>query len=297
MGRVSVPENIQHLLEERERARRDRDFARADALREELGGLGFELQDSASGTEAIPRPPPVEFSVHVLYEGYREDLERFLSAFEGTSGSHAYETVVVDNASADGEWLEKLAADHRETRVVHLAKHSGWAEARNAGLETSRGKIVVLADLSIEPTGDVLGPLGEALADPSVGVAGAFGLQTSDLHEFEPSPGPEVDAIEGYVFAARRDLLERAGLFHPKFKWYRHADIDLAFALRALGTRAFVVPLPVRKHLHRGWEELDEPERARLSKRNWHIFFDRWKDRPDLLTRRVVTSTPNGGSN
>jgi cysteinyl-tRNA synthetase len=294
---VSVPEEIQHLVAERERARRDRDFARADALRDELAGLGYDLRDSASGTEAIPRPQPVEFSVHVLYEGSREDLERFLSALERTSGGHAYEVLVVDNASADGEWLEKLAADHRGTRVMHLAKSTGWAEARNAGLKTSRGSIVVLVDLSIEPTGDVLGPLGEAVADPSVGVAGAFGLQTTDLHSFEPSPGPEVDAIEGYVLAARGELLGRAGLFHPKFKWYRHADIDLAFALRALGTRAFVVPLPVRKHPHRGWEELDEPERTRRSKHNWHIFYDRWKDRPDLLTRRVVTITPNGGSN
>jgi hypothetical protein len=44
-----------------------------------------------------------------------------------------------------------------------------------------------------------------------------------------------------------------------------------------------VVPIPVRKHVHRGWEALDEPERAKRSKRNHYLFFDRWKGRHDLL--------------
>ena len=110
----------------------------------------------------------------------------------------------------------------------------------------------MLADLAVEPTGDVLGPLAEAFEDPSVGVAGPWGIVSADMREFTESPGPEVDAVEGYLLATRRELLAR-GLMHEKFRWYRHADIDLSFQLRALGKRAVVVPLPAAKHTHRGW--------------------------------------------
>src|SRR5205823_13247875 len=117
------------------------------------------------------------------------------------------------------------------TRVIHLDREVGWAAARNAGLKGARGEIVVLVDLSIEPTGDILMPLRDALADPAVGLAGPFGLVSESMRDWESSEGPEVDALEGYLIATRRGLLER-GLFSEKFKWYRNADIDLSFQIR-----------------------------------------------------------------
>ena len=41
---------IESLIAERKTARADRDFARADAIRDELGERGIVLEDSASGT-------------------------------------------------------------------------------------------------------------------------------------------------------------------------------------------------------------------------------------------------------
>ena len=39
-----------------------------------------------------------------------------------------------------------------------------------------------------------------------------FGIVTDDLREFRDSPGPDVDAIEGYLMAMRREVLRnRAG--------------------------------------------------------------------------------------
>ncbi len=43
------PEQALRLLEERESARGERDFARADAIREELAGLGWEARDTPEG--------------------------------------------------------------------------------------------------------------------------------------------------------------------------------------------------------------------------------------------------------
>ena len=102
------------------------------------------------------------------------------------------------------------------------------------------------------------------------------------MREFTASDGPEVDAIEGYFLATRREMLAE-GLIHEKFRWYRHADIDLSFQLRSMETDAMVVPVPATKHTHRGWAALDETERAKRSKRNWNIFFDRWKLQHNLL--------------
>jgi cysteinyl-tRNA synthetase len=43
------------LLVEREEARADRDFERADAIRDELAGLGWEVRDGADGASLVPR--------------------------------------------------------------------------------------------------------------------------------------------------------------------------------------------------------------------------------------------------
>jgi cysteinyl-tRNA synthetase len=41
---------IEHMIEERQAARRRRDFAEADRIRKELAGRGIVLEDSAQGT-------------------------------------------------------------------------------------------------------------------------------------------------------------------------------------------------------------------------------------------------------
>jgi cysteinyl-tRNA synthetase len=167
---------------------------------------------------------------------------------------------------------------------VPLSEGTGWAAARNAGLKRSRGRLVLALDGSIEPTGDVIAPLDSALGDRAVGIAGPYGVVTTDLREFEPSPDPgPCDAIEGYLMAFRREVLREAGPFDEKFRWYRTADIEWSFRVKDLGYRCEVVPVPVHKHEHRMWFETPPEERARWSKRNFYRFLDRWRDRWDLV--------------
>ena len=142
-------------------------------------------------------------------------------------------------------------------------------------------------DGSVEPEGDVFGPLERALEDPSVGVCGPFGISTDDLREFHDSdgigPDREVDAIEGYLMAFRRDVLRDVGLFDEKFRWYRTADIECSFRVRDAGYRAVLVDVPVRRHEHRVYHSTPPAERDRLSKRNYYRFLERFRDRFDLL--------------
>ena len=49
-----VPEEVQRLLDERDEARRSRDFDRADEIRRRLTEMGWEVMDEAGGTRVRP---------------------------------------------------------------------------------------------------------------------------------------------------------------------------------------------------------------------------------------------------
>ena len=292
---ADVPEEIRRLAAEREERRRAKDFAAADALRERIAGLGYRVVDAAGGSTLEPtavgapdrvRPddvpsalgldPRFDVSVHWVVEGWPEDVARAIDAFRRAAGGRSVQCVVADVTAAAHD------AFGTEVEVVTLVEGTGWGSAVDAALRRSLGRIVVVADGSIEPTGDVLGPLEEALADPGVGVCGPFGIVTRDLREFEPSDGPDVDAIEGYLMAFRRDVVVRTGGFDERFRWYRTADIELSFRIKELGMRAVVVDVPVDRHEHRMWAAASENERARWSKRNFNRFLERFRGRFDL---------------
>ncbi|MFN8233794.1 MAG: hypothetical protein U0V56_10100 [Actinomycetota bacterium] len=57
-----------------------------------------------------------------------------------------------------------------------------------------------------------------------------------------------------------------------------------------------VVPVPVERHEHRMWLETPPAERARLSKRNFYRFLDRWRDRWDLTVGAGPPDGSPGGS-
>jgi glycosyltransferase involved in cell wall biosynthesis len=293
-----APPELVRLAQERADARAAKDFARADALRDQITARGWAVLDDPAGFRLEPlasepeAPKEVraadvdsvlelsattDVSVHWLVEGWPEDVERALIAFRKHLEGRSVQYVVADVTGEDpGRWGE-------DVEVVRLEHDTGWGAARNAGLKRSTGRIVFVMDGSIEPTGDVLGPLEVALADPTVGVAGPFGITTKDLREFDEAKGPgDVDAIEGYFMAFRREVLWRAGLFDEKFKWYRTADIEYSFRVKDQGLRAVVVPVPVEKHEHRVWFETSPEDRAKWSKRNYYRFLDSWRDRWDL---------------
>jgi cysteinyl-tRNA synthetase len=51
----AAPEEVVALAEQRQAARERRDFVEADRLRDEIGALGWEVQDVAGGYRLIPR--------------------------------------------------------------------------------------------------------------------------------------------------------------------------------------------------------------------------------------------------
>jgi len=305
-----APEGVRALAAERAAARARGGFAAADALRERIAAEGWKVTDAPDGgfvLEPVVEPGPVpgvaphdvdpilqepatsDVSVHWVLEGWPQDVRRAIAAFREHAGGRSVGFVVADVTAVEpGEPGEPWGDD---VEVLRLAEGTGWAAAMNAGLRRATGRTVIVADGSVEPTGEVLDPLEGALKDPTVGVCGPFGIVTADLREFEPSDGPDVDAIEGYLMAFRRETLAASDLFDERFRWYRTADIELSFRIKDAGLRAVVVPLPIERHEHRMWFETPPADRARWSKRNFYRFLDRWRDRWDL----TVGGDPRGG--
>ena len=296
-----VPEEVRALAARRDEARGRRDFAAADAIRDQIRSLGYDVTDTADGPQLAPaapaapppatrlraadvqsvldRPPAFDVSVHWLVEGWRDDILRGIDSFAAAGApGRSVQHVVVDVTYEPGEWPDGVEA-------IDLESGTGWADARNAGLMRSLGGIVLVVDGCVEAVGDVAGPLAAVLGDPSVGIAGPFGIVSDDLREFRESEGPRVDAVEAYLMAMRRELVVDGLRFDSKFAFYRSADIELSFRVKAMGLATLVVPVPVRRHEHRMWTMTPPDVRERLSKRNFYRFLDVWRGRDDLLER------------
>jgi hypothetical protein len=314
---ADVPEEVRRLASDRLEKRRDRDFAAADELRMRILGLGFRVLDSAEGFTLEPIAQPREmrperlrpdevasvlhepstaaFSVHWIVEGWPEDVLRGIASFRlWPPGQDRVQHVIVDITGTDPSvWPEGV--EH-----ISLVDGVGWAKARNCGFRRARSDIVVVADGSVEASGDLLSPLARALEDPTTGIAGPFGIVTSDLREFRRSegigPGRDVDAIEGYLMAFRRETLRAAGYLDEAFTFYRSCDIEYSFRVKERGLRTVVVPVPVVTHEHRAWTHTAPERRDALSKRNFYRFLDRYRDRFDLTVAGEASDTGGGGS-
>jgi GT2 family glycosyltransferase len=308
------PEDVPRLLEERAAARDRRDWDTADRLRDELRQLGWEAVDRPDGSTARPllpdrgaasyvddtdlgsllvEPASLAATLVAVVDDHPADADRLLAAL-GTQPQGAEQELVLDANAPAGE----LHAVPDSAVVLHVGERLGWADAANLGLRRSHGAVVVLLDTSVEPIGDFLAPLLAVFDDAGVGLAGPWGVLSGDGRQFEEAPPGEVDAIEGYCLAIRREALREAGGIDHRFRFYRNADLDLSFAIRANGWRAMATgPLPLERHEHRGWTAHQPAERDRLSKRNFYRFLKHWGDRRDLLlhpTERDARGRPAG---
>jgi cysteinyl-tRNA synthetase len=303
---AAVPHAVRLLVTQRQELRDRAAFEEADVLRERIAAAGYHVLDTQGGPALAPvtseperieavhssrdvrsrlaEPDAVQFSVVIVG---RDDLAGVRRCAEAVL-RHAddAELIVVDNASTDGtaEWLREVSARDARVRPIVCDHNLGTGAARNCGMLGARGRHVVLVDTSVEFAGDVLGPLASALKSETAGIVGAFGVNTRDLRDFEDAPPPDVDAVEGYLMAFRRDRVLEVGLMDEKFRFYRHLDLDYSFAFRAKGYRNRIVPgLPIARHAHADWERTPPEERERLSKRNFYRFLKKHGHRTDLL--------------
>lgn len=313
-----VPEPVGALVRERAKARSAGDYSLADAMRDRIRAQGYLVRDtrdgplvaprdpdeglavistSTSGPNFVDQPDQYEFSVSLIGHNSREDLERCLVSLARHRHGRSVEVVIVENGSTDDTlpFLRDLAraGEYRDpegetlpVRVLFGDHHLGFAAGRNATFRASRGRYLVAIDTSIAIAGDIWGPIAAALADPEVGLVGPYGLVTDDLREFREAPGPDVDAIEGYLMAFPRRLLDEIGWADEKFRFYRLLDIHQSFFFKTAGYRVLTLPEVadrIVKHPHREWYSLTPEEQATKSKKNYDLFRARWHHGESLL--------------
>lgn len=315
---AAVPTPVAAQVEARQALRQQGRFAEADQVRAELASAGYTLRDTRRGSLILPRrledeftvlssssdapdqrgvPDQFEFSINLLAHNSRDDLARCLESIRRHANGHPLEVVIVDNGSTDEtlSFLQTLAragdlsgarGESIALQVLFADHNMGFAAGRNATMCASRGRVVVLLDTSIELNGDIWQPLGEMLAEPRCGVAGPYGLVTDDLREFRESSGPDVDAIEGYLLAFRRELLPQVCPIDERFRFYRLMDIHFSFFFKTGGYCAQTAPAVealLIKHPHLEWYSLNDEERTTKSKKNYDIFRARWHHGQGLL--------------
>ncbi|HVP04364.1 MAG TPA: cysteine--tRNA ligase [Dehalococcoidia bacterium] len=308
--RNKLPADAIDLLRQCHVLRQEQRYPEADAVRAEIIGQGYEVRQTPASTVALPVPawrreepgisssrdvdsllqqnPQVEYTVSIVARSGCRELERCVASAETWLQGASAEVIVVDNGFEEEcqAFIDDVSAGDERLRLFRADHFLGSAAARNVTLRQARGRFVVFIDTSVEVKGDIFTPLRKMLEDPTVGVAGCWGVQTNDLREFtEAKTSGDVHAVEGYLMAFRRSVLREVGLLDEKFRFYRHLDLDFSFAVRSRGYRAVIdTTLPVVRHEHVDWMATPPEERDRLSKRNFYRFLRKWEKHPELLS-------------
>ena len=251
---------------------------------------------SANVPSRLEETPVGVATVVLVATDWPDDLARALAGLadhapEGTS------IVIVADAPSEEQAARPRGGrgGRRDGRPVDRdrvdERPPGQGAALNAGVRRAPGPVVILLDSSVEPTGDFVTPLTAALDDPAVALAGGWGIVSDDLRRFEDAPPGDVDAIEAYCLAFRREDFATRGPFDERFRFYRNLDIWWSLVLRDEGEGTAprrgvaLADLPLTRHEHRGYTSLPPDERDRQSKRNFYRIIDRFGSRRDLLVR------------
>jgi cysteinyl-tRNA synthetase len=326
MALEPAPDDIVQLADARAAARRARDWSTADDLRARIEAAGWKVIDvgtlydleraappdvvdgdrirygsSTSVPSRLDEPPRGPASVVLVATDWPEDLLRAVRALASSSPAGT-QLIVVANGESRGQAASlatlELAGDPAagvSLEVLRTSVRLGFAAALNAGIRRATAAVVAIMDTAAEPQGDLVSALIAALDDPTVAIAGPFGLVSEDLRRFEePADGVvDVDAIEGYAMAFRRSDYVARGPLDEHFAFYRNLDVWWSLALREQGEdeaddapprRAVCVSgVPVLRHGHRGWGSLADAEQERLAKRNFYRVIKRFGSQRDLL--------------
>jgi GT2 family glycosyltransferase len=285
---IEPPEAIRQLAAERAAARVARDFALADALRDQMAEAGWVVVDGPAGFTFERVMPVAPVTVCLIVDGWLDDARQCVSSVL----RWVPEDWVVLVANCTDVDLESVFADFGpRVFVVGIGADCGWSDAVVMLVSDARSPNVVLMDMSTEVVGEgALEALVSALDAPDVVAAAWQGVDVDLADEWRsmvPAGPGEVDAFLGYCVALDRSAAV-ATPPHPKARFYRNADLEWSLRLRAAGGR-IVVPageLPLRQGRHHGYHDSDPEVRERESRRTYNRILADFRGRTEILRPR-----------
>jgi GT2 family glycosyltransferase len=176
-------------------------------------------------------------SVIVVTHNNESLIADCLTSIEEAVQLHPYETIVVDNGSTDAT-LAAIPSDAGNRRVIPLGRNAGFAAANNAGIQASRGRLIVLVNSDAFPDPGSIDRLIEAIDElPRAGIVG--GRLRYPSGKQQPSVGRFPSLLGGLwvaLFLHRLPLTGRTGIgisAHPAlYRSRRRVDwVTAAFCI------------------------------------------------------------------
>ena len=294
---MSVPDSIRQLAQERLDARAARDFAKADALRQEILQAGYEVLDVADGFDFRVKAPYITYpfprdirsidtsddvSVAMIIDGFTDDAVETVKSIKKYSSCGIVLLCIGDA----GNLVEEMD-DH--TYLIALNPGASWGEAANALLNKINSKYLILMEPSTRFTGDAIAPVIAELEKGEYAAVGWRGglINTDDEWRSVDDKGDgEVDVLFSYFMGLNRAYVLEAGGFNARAIYYRNADIEFSLKLRHAGGRLLQMALPLEQGRHHGYHDADPESREVQSKKNYDRILERFRGKSAILSPR-----------
>lgn len=205
------------------------------------------------------------FSVVMPTFNRRETLEKVLPSIANQNfQKEDYEILLSDSGSTDGtaEMLEKLGIPN--LRFIQ-GENRGRSGARNRGIESARGEIILFTDADIIADPDLLCEHARFHRQKSPCALVGCEVQVASLEEYERVKGkrelfrtlhpPQRERLSWLYFltgnaSARKEDLIRVGCFDEDFTGYGHEDLELGYRLQKAGIPIYHNSRAINYHWH-----------------------------------------------
>jgi GT2 family glycosyltransferase/lipopolysaccharide/colanic/teichoic acid biosynthesis glycosyltransferase len=227
----------------------------------------------------------MDLSIIIITYNSRIPVERCLASLETNEPLCEHETIIIDNASADGT-VEAIARRFPRVRIIANDENLGYSRAVNQGMQLSGGRAILIINPDVAVQAGSIDRLMEFMnAHPDAGIVGsklvypdgrlqhscrsfytmsALVLRRTLLGRLFPRAKPlrdhllldydhetprKVDWLIGACMLVRREALSKVGLMDERFFLY-FEDIDWCYRMKNHGWSVYYVPASVMVHTY-----------------------------------------------
>ena len=188
------------------------------------------------------------------------------------------EIIVVNDGCTQEESFSGLdwwkSTELLPVRELRLKKNVGFLKASNAGMKQATGDITILISNDVIVRGDIVLRIRHNIdMIPNVLVGGRLLDWNTGWNEFD---GKIFPYLEGWLLAARSDLLEHIDYFDEQYAPHDFEDVDISTKVieQVAGS---LVALPEDITFHQSAQTIGyNPEREELTKQNREKFREKW---------------------